>query len=736
MRKIKLFMLAVLAWFQVGGVVYAQTELQFTNGVATIEAESYTNTPVIGSQTEVRGGATCINFYGDDCRYNCELEYSFTVDGTDAGYYDLTVTYYDGDYGVRGFNIQVNDELNHSVRIDVHGGWTTPSTTTAIPVYLQNGTNIIRLSTAFNKSGQYTGAADDPQTSKAYPSNIDKLTLTKRNDTPTVAEGYRFQKNIREYEAGSTCNNDNRGGVDEWINFGDNQDKYAIYKVNIPQGKGGLYMISISGLGNGRQFTVKVNGFNTLTTQFNSDGGWSRNESITRLFFNLEEGENTIRLQGVTTSNSAIIRDMWFTKSDLTGYTYEDMDGFNLATAKSNYLTAKAIAADKLDKTGYVSASDYVTFTDAINAINVTSEDDFNAAANAAFNTLASNVIQPSADKLYRIYNTRYTGNPKFLYQEDGEALTLLSASANGPESFWTLIPAGDNKYTIRGYYQSGITHANSNPNNYNEALVDPTTVTNVQLTNEFTTSPGAFHLQSIHQGQSGRLKDGAKYPDANFLISWNESSDGNRVYLEEVTNATYPVAISANATDGNKYYGTLYNGQVNLTVPAGITASAVNVEGNNIVNSQEYAEGDVIPAGTAVLLTANNFGNYDFAFTTTNGTTPTTNLLGGSDATSSTIGGSKYYKLSRDAEGSDNSVGFYWGEDNGAAFTNGAHKAYLALPAETNVKAFWFGETETGVQTVMTEKLNDPIYNLAGQRLTHAQKGVYIQNGKKFIVK
>ena len=42
-----------------------------------------------------------------------------------------------------------------------------------------------------------------------------------------------------------------------------------------------------------------------------------------------------------------------------------------------------------------------------------------------------------------------------------------------------------------------------------------------------------------------------------------------------------------------------------------------------------------------------------------------------------------------------------------------------------------------TGVEKVeLTKNVNAPIYNLAGQQVSKAVKGVYIQNGKKFIVK
>ena len=40
------------------------------------------------------------------------------------------------------------------------------------------------------------------------------------------------------------------------------------------------------------------------------------------------------------------------------------------------------------------------------------------------------------------------------------------------------------------------------------------------------------------------------------------------------------------------------------------------------------------------------------------------------------------------------------------------------------------------GIQSVTKERVNAPIYNLAGQRVDANYKGVVIQNGKKFVVK
>ena len=75
------------------------------------------------------------------------------------------------------------------------------------------------------------------------------------------------------------------------------------------------------------------------------------------------------------------------------------------------------------------------------------------------------------------------------------------------------------------------------------------------------------------------------------------------------------------------------------------------------------------------------------------------------------------------------NEVGFYLAETG----TIKAGKAYLESAA--GVKAFFFGEAETGISDVNDVKdFSGVIYNLSGQRVNKAQKGIYIINGKKVL--
>ena len=95
------------------------------------------------------------------------------------------------------------------------------------------------------------------------------------------------------------------------------------------------------------------------------------------------------------------------------------------------------------------------------------------------------------------------------------------------------------------------------------------------------------------------------------------------------------------------------------------------------------------------------------------------------------------YYKLAIKNE----KVGFYWGADEGAAFQmTKPSTAYLTVPQTMSVQGFVLNLEEgepTGIATVTTDE-NAPIYNLQGIRMNgkNLPKGIYIQGGKKFMVK
>ena len=93
-------------------------------------------------------------------------------------------------------------------------------------------------------------------------------------------------------------------------------------------------------------------------------------------------------------------------------------------------------------------------------------------------------------------------------------------------------------------------------------------------------------------------------------------------------------------------------------------------------------------------------------------------------------------------AELNMNEEGVKVGKETGTHFLNNAGKAYLPASAITTTQGvlrFNFGGNTTAIESVLNNSTdaNAPIYDLSGRRVMNAVKGgIYIQNGKKFIVK
>lgn len=218
-----------------------------------------------------------------------------------------------------------------------------------------------------------------------------------------------------------------------------------------------------------------------------------------------------------------------------------------------------------------------------------------------------------------------------------------------------------------------------------------------------------------------------------------------NNARVDDLELSTYSGVGSFKITEAG--YGTYYSSKA-YTMPEGVKGYTITGnEGTSLVMNEAYAAGAVVPAKTALVVEGAANKYYTLVAESTE-STPADNKLHGSDKAETTyVDGTdvKYYKLSYNNEG--NNLGFYWGSENGAAFTNGAHKAYLALDSETLLsqsRGFSLADLAHGVTTginttVKSATQSNFIYDLNGRRinsLNGAAKGVYIMNGRKVLVK
>lgn len=204
------------------------------------------------------------------------------------------------------------------------------------------------------------------------------------------------------------------------------------------------------------------------------------------------------------------------------------------------------------------------------------------------------------------------------------------------------------------------------------------------------------------------------KYRTAYEAELWNTANFTTVQY-------TFPVSAEVN-------YATLYDSQ-ELTAEGNATIYTGRIVGNYLVLDQ--LAGNVIPAGTAVIVA----GDFELRHTSTGATFAGTNALKGVDADTdaSTLGANGIFVLGK----VDGAVGFY----KYSGTTLGANKAYVEIPAGAAAKALTITTDEngaTGIDTVEVEGADKAVYTIDGIRTEgkSLKKGIYIRNGKKFVVK
>lgn len=214
----------------------------------------------------------------------------------------------------------------------------------------------------------------------------------------------------------------------------------------------------------------------------------------------------------------------------------------------------------------------------------------------------------------------------------------------------------------------------------------------------------------------------------------------GRYFFLDDISIAP---AQNVDVAVGEYKFATLYYSDRALTVPTGVLAYTMTVSNGEAVPSKRYKAGSTIPKGEAVVLSADK-GTYTFNVSSDSPTPDAKNLLKGTDEDAITTGGDVYYAFGVDPD--SKTVGFYYGATGGGAFTNSAHKAYLALSKTGNSNtskhlingfAINLDKTPTAVSTLrVAETAAQPVYNLSGQRVGKGYKGLVISNGRKLLRK
>ena len=191
--------------------------------------------------------------------------------------------------------------------------------------------------------------------------------------------------------------------------------------------------------------------------------------------------------------------------------------------------------------------------------------------------------------------------------------------------------------------------------------------------------------------------------------------------------------AFVVNSTIGSYGVGTFYANNA-MEVPAGVTAYvALSAPQNGNLALTEVTDG-VIPAKTGALIYAEP-GTYAFKMADIEGETDVTNSLMYGYAGIYEYEDVNDYTNTYVLTVKDGVPGFY---KKNAAFKVYNNKAYLKVPAAAGVNALRisFGGS-TGIENSELRIENSEfIYDLQGRRVEKMEKGIYIVNGKKVVIK
>lgn len=212
-------------------------------------------------------------------------------------------------------------------------------------------------------------------------------------------------------------------------------------------------------------------------------------------------------------------------------------------------------------------------------------------------------------------------------------------------------------------------------------------------------------------------------------------------LYIADPTQAL--ASINVKTTEG---YATYYNDNLGVTIPEGIDAKCgviTDVNNGALTIDYRYAAGAEIRAGNAVLVKAGKAMQIPLIVSKHTSNVIAENMLKGLATTGDFIADPdyKYYKLAYNNYNTKEGLGFYFGAENGGAFTVPAGMAYLAVPRSMAVKCFLLDGSATGIEGIeagQTAEAVKTVYTLDGRKVEAQKlpKGIYIVNGKKVIVK
>jgi len=425
-----------------------------------------------------------------------------------------------------------------------------------------------------------------------------------------------------------------------------------------------------------------------------------------KLSFDSRNGNNVptlVVLSGVTTANEQAELKAQIDAAAETQKLYETYKNGNLIGNGLNQTTSFTTFAP-----AYAKANEINTKGETATSAEITSA---RLALLNACNTFAFTLNKPTNGTFIRIHSSAASQAAMPYLSSETSTVNANRAAylvgKDGENEAKTIFFYNDNKLLAyeTGYYLENI----SNFAGYKGI----TTGTSIQFSEAENRAAGCYNVKF-----NGNRFLYTQVSGSNYFTDAGGSApnDGYNFQMEYVE--SLPLSVGAAG------YATLI-APVALEIPAGVEVYTAAFEDGK---AKLTSISDVIPANVGVVVKAAQ-GTYNFKITTTENVA--TSALRGVPNTANVASESAAFILANGKHG----VGFY--KLSSANRTIHGFRAFYTAPAEAQaVSAFLLEDNVTGIEEIETSADKAPIYDLSGRRVAKAEKGVYIQNGRKIFVK
>lgn len=434
-------------------------------------------------------------------------------------------------------------------------------------------------------------------------------------------------------------------------------------------------------------------------------------------------------------------------------FTAKELEGYEATITIENkvikvvyahtYAYAKAEAEAAIAKTGVgyptANAAARTTLKKAIDDAAAAEANSTTAATLLAavetYKKSKADIQMPEDGKAYVITNIHKTGGKRYMkYQEDGTSMIVRGEEELPIEATYICHNVGG-KYVFANNSGTYLTWRGKAEGDCTNNNLGYTTSYNAEY-NTFTvaTNPDVFGCLSF-----GAKRNDTNIPQSYYIITNTgafERAGFNNFYTDDYSSAftfeevTYPNTITFNNAqniNGVSHIAT-FSAPFATIIPAGVKAYYVSAKGAEATMTAIDAQ--AIPANQGVILTSET-GDAATMVPAAGETAATIsgNQLGHSAGAAKTLTAGEGYILGNGTEG----TAFYPCQAGSLPI----NKAYLLGNGGESAIAMNFGNAVTGINTIAAPaSAKAPIFDLSGRRVVKATKGLYIQNGKKVIVK